>query len=77
VLLSAMHATANLPLPPATILHGNLCRLLFTLLIRKSPLTPYEASSICFVDTSDPVTSKGLGHCQAGSPTQDSQTHTT
>jgi hypothetical protein len=34
------------------------------LLIRKSPLTPYEASSICFVDTSDPVTSEDLGHCQ-------------
>ncbi|KAG9701271.1 hypothetical protein KCV03_g8465, partial [Aureobasidium melanogenum] len=64
VLLSAMHATANLPLPPATILHGNLWRLLFTLLIRKSTLTPYEASSICFVDTSDPVTSEDTGHCQ-------------
>jgi hypothetical protein len=59
-----MHATANLPLPPATILHGNLWRLLFTPLVRKSPLAPHEASSICFVDTSDPVTSEDLGHCQ-------------
>jgi hypothetical protein len=64
VLLSAMHATANLALPPATILYGNPWRLLFTLLIRKSLLTPCEASSICFVDTSDPVTSEDLGHCQ-------------
>lgn len=55
VLLYAMHLSVEIPLPSSAIMDGDLWRMLFTLLVRKTPLTVQETASILLVDTADSV----------------------
>ncbi|THW57634.1 hypothetical protein D6D19_10506 [Aureobasidium pullulans] len=64
VLLYAMHVATDNPLPSVAILDGSLWRMLFILLVRKSPLTTSEKTSFLTSTTAAPVAVEDLSSCQ-------------
>jgi len=64
VLLYAMHLSVEMTLPSSAVVDSDLWRMLFTILVRKSPLTVEETSSYPSLNTAAPATPENLSSCQ-------------
>jgi len=64
VLLYARHLSVEMTLPSSAVMDGALWRMIFTLLVRKTPLTVQETASILPVDTNEAADFVDTSLCQ-------------